>query len=117
MSPEHRYVVAFVAASLGRGQVFTHVHDYDAGVNIAIGGAVRPDKVDILEGGARARVSGSPPDLFHHGSQAFIRLLVEGETVSGYDYASGQHYSGRLTGSAVQIYDHETGRYHAFHVS
>ncbi|HUO23331.1 MAG TPA: hypothetical protein VMU59_12510 [Caulobacteraceae bacterium] len=117
MTPEHRYVVAFVAASLGRGRTFTHVHDHDAGLDVPVGGLARPDRVDLVEGGTRARISGAPPDLFHHGSQAHIRLVVEGEAVSGYDHASKQHFSGRLVGSAVQIYDYETGRYHDFHVT
>jgi hypothetical protein len=42
---------------------------------------------------------------------------VEGDELSGYDYASKHHFAGRLIGSAVQIYDHETERYHDFHVS
>ncbi len=116
MKPEHRYAVAYIAASLGRRRVYTHVHDHDSGFEIPMGGVVRTDKVDVVEGAARTRISGAPPELFHHGSQAFIRLQVEGETVSGYDYASQQHFSGRLAGSAVQIYDYETGRYHDFHV-
>jgi hypothetical protein len=117
MKAEHRYVVAFIAASLGRAQVFTHVHDHDAGTEIPMGGVARSDRVDVMEGAARARISGAPPELFHHGSQSFIRLVVEGESVSGYDYASQQHFSGRLIGSSVQIYDYETERYHDFHVT
>ena len=117
MKAEHRYVVAFIAASLGRAAVCTHVHDYDAGEEIAVGGVVRADKVDVVEGRESARISGKPPSLFHQGSQDYIDLTVEGDTVSGYDYASEHHFAGRLIGFAVQIYDHETGRYHDFHVS
>ncbi len=117
MKAEHRYVVAFIAASLGRAGVFTHVHDHDAGVEIPFGGVVRADKVDLLEGREKARISGKPPSLFHHGSQDYIDLSVEGDDLSGYDYASKHHFAGRLIDSAVQIYDHETGRYHDYHVS
>ncbi|HVY35529.1 MAG TPA: hypothetical protein VG960_14040 [Caulobacteraceae bacterium] len=117
MKSEHRYVVAFIAASLGSKTAFTHVHDHDAGVEIPFGGLVRSDKVDVVEGGARARISGAPAQLFHDGSQAYINLAVEGDSLSGYDYASEHHFAGRVTGSAVQIFDHETGRYHDFHVS
>jgi hypothetical protein len=117
MKADHRYVVAYIAASLGRAQIFTHVHDHDAGVEIPMGGVARAEMVDVMEGKARTRISGAPPELFHHGSQAFIRLEVEGESLSGYDYASEQHFSGRLVGPVVQIYDYETGRYHDFHVT
>lgn len=117
MKAEHRYVVAFIAASLGRPGLFTHVHDHDAGVEIPCGGVARADQVDVLEGRAGARISGKPPSLFHHGSGEYIELAVEGDLLSGYDYASRHHFAGRLIGSAVQIYDHETGRYHDFHVS
>ena len=117
MKAEHRYVVAFLAASIGRAKTFTHVYDHDAKAEIPIGGLARADKVDVIEGGARARIAGAPPELYHYGSDAHIQLKVEGEALSGYDYASDQHFSGRLTGAAVQIFDHETGRYHDFHVS
>jgi hypothetical protein len=117
MKAEHRYVVAFIAACLGAGRMFTHVHDHDAGREIPLGGLVSADKVDVIEGGAHARISGAPASLFHHGSGDHINLAVEGDSLSGYDYASKHHFAGRLTGSAVQIFDHETGRYHDFHVS
>jgi hypothetical protein len=117
MTPEHRYMVAFIAASLKAGRTFTHVHDHDAGAEIAVGGVARADKIDLIESGALARISGAPPNIFHHGSQAHINLAVEGDGFSGYDHASARHFAGRFTGSAVQLYDHETGRYHDFHVS
>lgn len=117
MKSEHRYVIAFIAASLRSQSVFTHVHDHDAGAEIPLGGVVSSDQVDVIEGAARARISGAPAQLFHHGSQAYINLAVEGDSLSGYDYASEHHFAGRVTGSAVQIFDHETGRYHDFHVN
>lgn len=117
MKAEHRYAVAFIAASLGRAGVFTHVYDHDAGSEIPFGGFVSADKVDVMEGRAHARITGKPPSLFHHGSKDYIDLTVEGDKLSGYDYASKHHFAGRLVESAVQIYDHETGRYHDFHVS
>ena len=117
MKAAHRYAVAFIAASIGRGKVFTHVHDHDAGADIPMGGIARAGKVDVVEGKARARIAGTPPELYHYGSEAHIELKVEGEAISGFDYQSRQHFAGRLVGDAVQIYDHGTGRYHNFHVS
>jgi hypothetical protein len=121
MKPEHRYMVAFVAASLKARQVFTHVHDHDAGREVAVGGVVRPDKVDVIDGATRAIVSGAPEALYHHGSESYIRLILEDEGFSGYDHGSEQHFKGMFSGplpaSAVQLYDYETGRYHDFHVS
>jgi hypothetical protein len=117
MKPAYRYAVAFIAASIGEGRTFTHVHDHDSGIEIPMGGVALPGKVDVIEGGSMARISGEPPTLFHHGDQAYFTLAVEGDSLSGYDYASKHHFAGRLIGSAVQIYDHETGRYHDFHVS
>jgi hypothetical protein len=121
MRPEHRYMVAFIAASLKAGRTFTHVHDHDAGRDIAVGGVVRAQGVDVIENGAMARVSGKPDALYHAGSDSYIQLALEPDGFAGYDYASEQHFkgvfSGALPGGAVQLYDHETGRYHAFHVS
>jgi hypothetical protein len=121
MKPEHRYLVAFVAASLKAGRTFTHVHDHDSGQEIAVGGVARPDGVDLIEGGARARLHGKPEALYHSLSDNHIQIALEADGFSGYDYASRHHFKGVFSGplpqGAVQLYDHETGRYHAFHVS
>jgi hypothetical protein len=122
MKPEHRYMAAFIAACLKAGRMFTHVHDHDAGKEIAVGGAVRPDKVDLIEGGARARIAGEPGALYHFGTESHIQLLMDEDGgFSGYDHASAKHFKGVFAGplpdAAVQIYDHETDRWHNFHVS
>lgn len=121
MKPEHRYMVAFIAASLKAGRVFTHVYDHDAKRDIAVGGVVRPDTVDVVDGNSRAFIQGKPEALYHTGSQSYLRLTLEEGGFSGYDHACEQHFkgvfSGPLPASAVQLYDHETQRYHDFHVS
>lgn len=118
MSPAHRYLAAFVAASLKAGRTFTHVYDHDAGREIAVGGAVRPDVVDVIEGMAGARFSGALDALLDHADQSRMQLALEGDGFSGYDYASQRHFKGVFAeGGVVQLFDHETGRYHDFHVS
>ena len=119
MVPEHRYMIAFLAASLNAGRTFTHVYDHDAGREVAVGGVVRPDRVEVIEGLTGARVAGEPKTLFHSGSRSHIQLEVEAEGFSGYDYGSASHFRGEFQekGAVVQLYDHQTGRYHAFHVS
>lgn len=118
MAPEHRYMIAFLAASLKAGRAFTHVYDHDAGREIAVGGVVRPDRVEVIEGLGRARIAGKPEALYHFGSRSHIRLALEGEGFSGYDHGSASHFRGLFQEQgAVQLFDHETGRYHAFHVS
>ena len=111
-------MIAFLAASLNARKTFTHVYDHDAGREVPVGGVVRADRVDVLEGLTGARVAGEPGALFHSGSQSHIQLAVEGAGFSGYDYGSQSHFSGAFQkDGAVQLFDHQTGRYHAFHVS
>jgi hypothetical protein len=118
MAPEHRYMIAFLAASLNARRTFTHVYDHDAKREVAVGGIVRPDRVEVVESVTGARVAGEPKALFHSGSGSHIQLLLEGEGFSGYDYGSASHFNGKFQeAGAVQLFDHQTGRYHAFHVS
>jgi hypothetical protein len=118
MAPEHRYMIAFLAASLNAGRTFTHVYDHDAGREVAVGGVVQPDRIAVIEGLTGARIDGEPKALIHSGSRSHIQLALEGEGFSGYDYGSGSHFNGSFQEQgAVQLYDHQTGRYHAFHVS
>jgi hypothetical protein len=117
MPPEHRYMVAFLAASLNAGRTFTHVYDHDAQREVAVGGMVRPERVEVVEGRTGARIVGEPKALFHEGSRSHIQLALEGEGFSGYDYASKTHFRGVFQeGGVVHLFDHQTGRYHAFHV-
>jgi hypothetical protein len=118
MVPEHRYMIAFVAASLKAGRTFTHVYDHDAQREVPVGGMVRPDKVQLIEALTGAKIEGQPNALFHSGSGSHIQLSVDGAGFSGYDYGSSSHFRGVFQDQgAVQVFDHETGRYHAFHVS
>jgi hypothetical protein len=111
-------MVAFLAASLKAGKTFAHVFDHDAGREIAVGGLVRPDRVEVVEGAGGARIAGKPEALFHSGSRSHIQLSLEEGGFGGYDYASASHFKGVLgEQGAVQLFDHETGRYHDFHVS
>jgi len=117
MAPEHRYMIAFIAASLNAGRTFTHVYDHDAQREVAVGGVVRPDRVEVIEGATGARISGEPKALFHHGSQSHIQLAMEDAGFSGYDYGSKSHFRGLFQqGGVVHLFDHGSGRYHAFHV-
>jgi hypothetical protein len=118
MVPEHRYMIAFLAASLNAGRNFTHVYDHDAGREVAVGGVVQPDRVAGIEGLTGARIDGEPKALFHSGSRSYIQLSLEDDGFSGYDYGSESHFRGSFQPEgAVQVFDHQTGRYHAFHVS
>ena len=111
-------MVAFVAASLNAGKTFTHVHDHDAGREIAVGGFVRPERVQIVEGLTGAKVDGPPDRMLHSGSSTYLQLALDDGGFSGYDYGSSAHFRGVFQDQgAVQVFDHETGRYHAFHVS
>lgn len=118
MAPEHRYILAFLAASLKARKTFTHVYDHDAGREIAVGGVVRPDRVEVIENFTGARIAGAPQALFHSGSQSYLQLRLEDHGFGGYDYASKSHFKGVFGDQGVvQLFDHETGRYHDFHVS
>ena len=118
MAPEHRYMVAFLDASLNAGKTFTHVFDHDAGREIPVGGVVRPDRVEVIEGAGGARIAGTPQALFHSGSGSHIQLALEDGGFGGYDYASKSHFRGVFGAQGVvQLFDHQTGRYHDFHVS
>ena len=114
-------MVALIAASLKAGRTFTHVYDHDAKREIAVGGAVRADAVDVIDGLSRAVIKGPPEALYHYGSESYLRVTPETDGFSGYDHGSEHHFkgvfSGALPASAIQLYDYETGRYHDFHVS
>ena len=117
MVPEHRYMIAFLAASLKAERTFTHVYDHDAQREVAVGGVVRPDRVEVIENATGARITGEPKALFHLGSRSYIQLQMEEAGFSGYDYGSKSHYRGLFQqGGVVHLFDHESGRYHAFHV-
>jgi hypothetical protein len=117
MAPEHRYMIAFIAASLNAGRTFTHVYDHDAQREVAVGGVVRPDRVEVVENRTGARIAGEPGALYHFGSKSHLQLLMEAEGFSGYDYDSKSHFRGLFQqGGVVHLFDHQSGRYHAFHV-
>jgi hypothetical protein len=118
MTPEHRRMAAFLAACLKAAKTFAHVHDHDAGRETAIGGVVRPAAIDVIEGAGGVRFSGAPEAVLDHASGKHLQLALEEDGFSGYDYGSETHFNGVFgKDGVVQVYDHETSRWHDFHVS
>jgi hypothetical protein len=119
MTPAHRAMVAFLAASLQTGRVFTRVWDHDARIDVPMGGVVRPQRVDVIDREGR-RLTGPIEALLDPVGGGYIQLALRDGGFSGFDYACGQHFQGVFAapppGGAVQLFDHESGRYHNFHV-
>ena len=63
---------------------------------------------------ARAQIGDTAGGLYHYGLRAHISLQVNGDHFTGYDCQSRSHFSGRVSGSSVQLYDHGERRWFSY---
>ena len=43
-----------------------------------------------------------------------MELELNGHNFTGYDYSSGSHFSGTVSGSGVSVYDYGSGQYYSY---
>jgi hypothetical protein len=101
MIEEIRRVIAraAVARTGGRPQASVYSHETDRHTPFSGAG---PEGYDH---DARAHIGDLGAGLYHHGLRAHISLQVNGDLFTGYDCQSRSHFSGRVSGSSVQLYD------------
>jgi hypothetical protein len=60
---------------------------------------------------AGAHISRTSGGLYHYGTNSHISFSVNGCKFSGFDYDSGHHYTGQVSGNSVQLYDYGEAKY------
>jgi hypothetical protein len=109
MKEETRRAVAFVAAARINRQSRHSIYSFAEGCHTPMSGNAQR----AYDYGVGAHIVGSGSSLYHYGNGAHIKLNINEPQFSGYDYDSGNHFSGRVIGNRVTLYDHgEAGYFH-----
>jgi hypothetical protein len=81
-------------------------------------GSVAPGHLDISDLEKSCHFSGggngSRYSLYSEGDRQHITLKIKGDCFVGYDYLSSTHFSGRVQGNLLNLYDCENGSSFAF---
>lgn len=117
MSPETRRAVAFIAARLIGRRPGSSIYDYSGGSGYTHFSGSVGGTISIYDHTAGAHVSGSPNNLYHHGTQAHISLAINGKNFSGYDYGSSSHYSGSVSQSNITLFDYGDSKHYQYLLS
>jgi hypothetical protein len=52
--------------------------------------------------------------LYDYGRRHRVSIRLSGDLVTGFDHATGTHFHGKAYAAAVQLFDAETGKFHAY---
>jgi hypothetical protein len=113
MREETRRAAVYIAATKVAAKQKGLIYDHDCGRYTVMSG----DSSHAFDHEARAHITESGDFLYHHGTQSYISLTVNGCNFSGYDYRSNGHFMGSVRGGTVQLYDYAEGRYFNYNVS
>lgn len=116
MSPHTRALVAAAAHAFIFGRKVAGVHDHTENRDLQIAAEARGDTLQAFDGDRSVSFSGTLPEIYDAGDQAFVSLAVDGATAQGYDRSSSHHYSLTATEEVVQLYDHGPGAWFAFSI-
>jgi hypothetical protein len=111
-----RRAVALVVGWEASGRSPSVVYDQDAGGHFRFGGKVSRAKVSVYDYDRGCYLSGRLASLYDHGTGAHVQLKVERGRFEGYDFASSTHFSGRVAGTSISVYDYQTGGFHNYSV-
>jgi hypothetical protein len=115
MDAELRRAVAYIAGRMISGSTATSVYDYDAGSYFSIDGEVSTSRVNVFDYSRSCYLDGNPPSLYDYGRGQFFGLeLKVAQKFSGYDYGSSSFFDGEVKGETISIYDYGTGNYHDY---
>ncbi len=118
MKDNIRRIVAFIAGKLIAGSEVWSIHDCEQARACRFPGTVSPEKILVYDPEAHCRISGYGEkgcySIYHHGHRHHIELKIEGEAFEGVDYGSGSHFSGRVEGNLVIVFDGQDRKYHYF---
>ena len=108
MKEEIRRTVAYAAATHINGSAGSLIYSYERGRHSPMSPTHDYD--------SRAPVARTAEGLYHHGTNSHVSFIVDGRAFSGYDYGSCHHYTGRVTGNTVQLFDYGENRYFRYSV-
>jgi hypothetical protein len=105
-----------VVGSEASGRSPTAVYDQESGGHFRFSGKVTRPKVSVYDHDRGCYLTGRLATMFDHGTGAHLQLRVEKGRFEGYDFASSSHFSGRVAGTWISVYDHQTGGFHNYSV-
>jgi hypothetical protein len=118
MRAHTRRAVAFIAGRLISAERSDTVEDVSDGRRYRFAGNLESGRVDIRDGSLGCPITGTGRDstyeLFHGLNRQLIKLDLEGDRFSGYDYDSLNGFTGRVSGRSVSLYDNELHRSFSF---
>jgi hypothetical protein len=100
MAPEVRRAVAMVAARLISGRSAGTIYDFAQLSHFHISGSVG-SSISLYDHDARAHITGSPSQFFHHSENCHVQLNVSGKNFTGFDFGTSSHFTGSVSGSNV----------------
>lgn len=111
MKAHSRRAIVLIAGSIITQKQVSSVYDFSELKYFSFGGNANSTTVNVYEYKEQCYISGNGQDgnlsLYHHGNSMQINLIIRGFSFEGYDYDTNQHYSGKVNGSAISLYDYE----------
>jgi hypothetical protein len=116
MNAHTRSAVAYIAAALANSRTYNTVYDYDQSREISFSGNVWAGNVKVYDHSEGCHISGCGTALYHEKDSSHIQLSVHGRNFSGYDHHTACLFSGTVSGSSVNLYEHNLSSCHKYQV-
>ncbi len=116
MKAHTRAMIAAATFAYLTGKKAAGVYDHAEGRDRLIAADCRDDAIQGYDGERKVKFGGKVPELFDQEDKVFISFRPEGDTIEGFDRASETAFTARVTGGAVQVYDHGAQAWFAYDI-
>ncbi len=118
MTPDTRSVIAGIAAAIVNGQAYAFVYDYDRSAHRPVSFTLKDGRAGAYDSERKRVYDGVVGEtVFDHAEGQHIGAERTARGIKGYDHGSKSFYEAFVDDAAVSVYDHATGRHHAYAVS
>jgi hypothetical protein len=120
MDASTRAIVTYIAGRLITGGASWTIEDHDRKQRISLDGLIEDGRIKVYSHEQHGYTSGLGEEghyvLFQHGSAAGFTFSVSREegTFSGSDQRTAYHFFGRVSESAIELYDYQDMRWHLY---
>jgi hypothetical protein len=120
MNEPTRRGIAYIAGRALSRKSCSAIYDYNATQYFNFGGTVVETRVSVFDYDEGCYITGSGGgrsySLFHHGNQSHVKLDVGLGTFNGFDYDSNSHFTGKVNGNVVWVFDYEESEWFSFSI-
>lgn len=110
-----RRAISYIVGRILSGKESGAVFDFKDSKYYNFSGEIG-NTISVFDYSRSSYLTGDKTSIFDDYSKKYISLVIEGIVFSGFDYESGEHFSGNVNSNSISFYDYDGSTYYNFSI-